>query len=542
MTQHEQVFLIGVQAEQETAPSTPTPEAMGFKAYNLLRMDQMGLRVPAAFVLGTRWCEVESVSDEVWTAPLADLERQVGRTLGDPRQPLLLSVRSGAPVSMPGMMETLLNIGLCDATVQGFIRQTGNPRLVWDAYRRLVATHAEIVHNAPASAFDALLLELAPESEERELDFAQLRDLTRRSLQLHEQITGQAFPQDPIHQLRSAISAVFRSWQSDKAIRYRQSHRISDAIGTAVTVQTMVFGNAGGASGAGVGFTRNPITGEPDLWVDFLFNAQGEDVVSGRRSTHKQNDLAAVLPSVWQELVHAGQTLERHLHDMQDIEFTVEDGCLYMLQTRSGKRTPLAAARIALDMWQEGLIASSEALERTATLMPDDLCRCELVSDSGSPTRAISEGASASSGVVCGRIAFNGEQAQAFTQAGDTAILVRKDAETSDSASLEWAAGLLTERGARTSHAAVVARQMGKVCLTGCTACTVDEAQGLLVLGTAQLGRGDILTLDGNTGLIYLGALTTQSVVQEGLLTRLQALRQNLTEGLAIKEPAPQPQ
>lgn len=525
MNSHDAVYTIGVAPGLLGDVSEATPQTMGFKAYNLMRMAQMGLRVPPAFVLGTPWCQRGVVPEEVWQAALCRLEEQTGRHLGDPARPLLLSVRSGAPVSMPGMMETLLNIGLCDATVLGFVRQTGNPRLVWDSYRRLVASHGEIAHGLPAAAFERELLKLAPGGDERSLDFAQLRELTRRSLLVYRDLAGEPFPQDPHAQLRSAIAAVFRSWSAPKAQAYRQAHDISDAIGTAVTVQAMVFGNAGGASGAGVGFTRNPISGEAGLWVDFLFDAQGEDVVSGRRSAPGHDALETVLPQVWQDLQSAAQTLERNLHDMQDIEFTVEEGCLYMLQTRAGKRTPLARVRIALDLLDEGVISPEQALARTQAIQESDLAVTELASSDGAPWQPVSTGASANAGVVSGALAFDEAQAQALSEAGQSVILVRKDAETQDSASLRWAAGLLTERGARTSHAAVVARQMGKLCLTGCSACRVDEAAARLELGGRVLGVGDVVTLDGNEGVIYLGAGQIRSRVDEALLARLHALR-----------------
>lgn len=518
-------YLIGCSDSALDEDRDASPQSVGFKAYNLMRMARIGLRVPPAFVLGTAWCQSEVVPDAVWQEALRRLELQSGRRFGDACRPLLLSVRSGAPVSMPGMMETLLNIGLCDATVSGFLRQTGNPRLVWDSYRRLVASHGEIVHGLPPSVFEQELQRVAQDHDERDLDFAQLRELTHRYLQVYLDLAGEPFPQDPVSQLRSAIHAVFRSWHGAKARAYRQAHEISDAVGTAVTVQSMVFGNAGGASGAGVGFTRNPISGESGLWVDFLFDAQGEDVVSGRRSAHGQDTLACVLPQVWDELIQAAQALERHLKDMQDIEFTVENGCLYMLQTRAGKRTPLAAARIALDLLAEGVILTDEAKRRTAEIQEADLCVAEQISPDGEPWSPVSIGGSANAGVVHGALAFDEAQARVLSESGHSVILVRQDAETQDSASLAWAVGLLTERGARTSHAAVVARQMGKLCITGCTNCHVDEAAGRLDLGGRTLGVGDIVTLDGNQGAIYIGAGQIRSRVDEDLLARLRSLR-----------------
>jgi pyruvate, orthophosphate dikinase len=309
------------------AGSAPTEcklsaQMMGFKAYNLLRMAGLGLPVPPAFAIGTAYCQdaassLAAAQPAIWQPGLQAVERAAGLRFGDARLPLLLSVRSGAPVSMPGMMDTLLNIGLCDATLPGFLRQTGNPRLVWDTYRRLVASYGEVVAGVPASIFDAESATLVSAGDERELDFAELRLLTHRYLEAYERAAGTPFPQDPQAQLVGAIGAVFASWQSPRACEYRRQRDIPDAIGTAVTVQTMVYGNAGGRSGSGVGFTRDPVSGEPTLWIDFLFNAQGEDVVSGRRSAYGHDELAAVMPAVWQALGETAAKLEHEFGDIQ---------------------------------------------------------------------------------------------------------------------------------------------------------------------------------------------------------------------------------
>jgi pyruvate,orthophosphate dikinase len=528
------LFLIGCGTAHDVAAQTAraSGDTMGFKAWNLLRMAALGLPVPPAFVLGTAFCgdpALRAIAGEraTWLPALQALEAAQGQGLGDPRRPLLVSVRSGAPVSMPGMMETLLNIGLCDATVPGLLRQFGNPRLVWDAYRRLVATYGEVVAGLEAKAFEDQLDALCTGRDERDLDFAELRSLTRQHLALFAQAAGRPFPQDPQQQLREAIEAVLASWQSDKARTYRAVKQLPDAMGTAVTVQAMVFGNGGGRSGAGVGFTRDPASGEPRLWVDFLFNAQGEDVVSGRRSAHGHDELASVLPDAWAALQAATAQLERALCDMQDFEFTVQDGRLYLLQTRTGKRTPQAAARIALDLLDEGLIDRATARARTAGLDAASLARTCVVASDGSALQPLGEAATACSGVAIGEIAFDAERAQARHAAGAPVILVRRDAETSDIAALDAACGLLTQRGARTSHAAVVARQLGKVCLVGCGTLQLDEAQRSLQLGDTVLHEGDTLTLDGNEGRIYAGAIRT--VVEEpvDLLGRLAALNAN---------------
>jgi pyruvate, orthophosphate dikinase len=543
------VYLIGCGEANAAEPAAahsapPSADTMGFKAWNLLRMAHIGLRVPPAFVLGTAFCadadsRARAGRPATWAEGLHALEARCGQGLGDHRRPLLLSVRSGAPISMPGMMETLLNIGLCDATLPGLVRHSGNPRLAWDAYRRLVASYGEVVAGIPGERFEAQVAALTAGRDERTLDFAELRTLTQQHLATYAREAGRPFPQDPVAQLSEAITAVLASWQAPKAVAYRRVNHLPDTLGTAVTVQTMVFGNAGGHSGAGVGFTRDPATGEPHLWVDFLFNAQGEDVVSGRRSAHGHDALASVLPSAWTALQEAAHQLEQHLGDMQDFEFTVQDGQLYMLQTRNGKRTPQAAARIALDLFDEGLITAEVARQRTAGLTPAMLSRTVVVADSGAqttqPLPAIGHAATASSGVACGEIAFDEARARARQAAGATVILLRRDAETSDIAALEAAQGLLTARGARTSHAAVVARQMGKVCLVGCAALHIDEAQRTATFDApasahaaagapVTLREGDVLTLDGNEGRIYAGAVRTVVEAPTELLARLDRL------------------
>ncbi|MBT9457928.1 MAG: pyruvate, phosphate dikinase [Burkholderiaceae bacterium] len=507
---------------------------MGFKAWNLLRMAQLSLPVPPAFVIGTRYCtapeaRAQATSPDLWRPALQSLELSAGRILGDNRRPLLLSVRSGAPVSMPGMMETLLNIGLCDATVDGLLRQTGNPRLVWDAYRRLVATYGEVVAGLPAQLFDDAQKALFGTQEERQLDFSDLRLLTRRFLDAFAQGAGRPFPQAPSEQLAGAIEAVLASWTSAKACEYRRLNRIPDTIGTAVTVQCMVFGNAGGQSGAGVGFTRDPASGEPALWVDFLFDAQGEDVVSGRRSANGHDELAAVLPEVWQQLSEAARQLEQAFGDMQDFEFTVQEGRLFMLQTRSGKRTPLAAARIALDLLDESVISQQLALDRTAGIDREALAQAHIVAQTEAmpgQLAPLGHASTASQGIALGEIALDEARAALRHSAGVPVILVRRDAETSDLAALELAAGLLTQRGARTSHAAVVARQLGKVCLVGCSALEIDEGARTITVGDHCLREGDLLTLDGNDGAFYAGAAQIAISYPEALLTRLASLRQ----------------
>jgi pyruvate,orthophosphate dikinase len=423
------------------------------------------------------------------------------------------------------MMDTLLNVGLCDATVGGMLRQTGNPRLVWDTYRRLVASYGEAVAGLSAQTFEAQYLALAGTRDEHSLDFAELRELTQRCLAAYQRAAGQPFPQDPQAHLAGAIGAVLASWQSPRASAYRKQCGVSDAIGTAVTVQAMVFGNGGGRSGAGVGFTRNPITGEPALWVDFLFNAQGEDVVSGRRSAGGHQELSRAMPDVWVALCDAAARLERGFGDMQDFEFTVQDARLYMLQARGGKRTPQAAARIALDLLDAGLIDIETARNRTAALHAAALVSTHIVAPDGKQPDALGHAASAGAGVAVGEIAFDQARVSLRTAAGASVILVRRDALTDDIAALERAAGLLTQRGARTSHAAVVARQLGKVCLVGCAQLHIDDAARTLRIGDTLMHEGEVLTLDGNDGAIYAGAVRTVARPLTQLQARLERLR-----------------
>lgn len=537
---HPELFTIGCGPQPH---SDASPARLGIKAFNLLRMAGMGLPVPPGFVLGTGFCadagqRVAAATPSLWAPAMRALEASsAGLKFGDAQRPLLLSVRSGAPVSMPGMMETLLNIGLSDSTVQGLIRQTGNPRLAWDAYRRLVASYGEVVAGLPASLFADALTSVCDGRHENQLDFAELRSLTRHSLLLFAEHAGHPFPQDPQQQLQAAIAAVFDSWQSAKACSYRQTHDIDAAIGTAVTVQRMVFGNAGARSGAGVGFTRDPRSGAPELWVDFLFNAQGEDVVSGRRSANGHGALQDVLPQAWGQLQAACSELERAFGDMQDFEFTVQDRCLFMLQTRDGKRTPQAAARIALDLCKEGVIDRATALRRCAGLDAHNLRISQLAAASGQPLRLLARAAAASSGVAIGQIALDEASARAAQAAGQPVVLLRRDAETGDMAALELAAGLLTQHGARTSHAAVVARQMGRVCLVGCEGLQIDETRREVIFPATEstseaalqepicLAEGELISLDGNEGCVYAGAVQMQWVCPQGLLDELDELR-----------------
>lgn len=514
------------------------PANMGTKAYNLLRMAQAGLPVPPALVIGTHFTNNPSDSlTAVFSAGLPALESASDLQFGDARKPLLVSVRSGAASSMPGMMDTLLNIGLSDQTLSGLLRQTGNPRLVWDAYRRLIASYGEVVAGLPAHLFQDELELACAGKDERQLDFNELRQLTRRFLLIYQRHAGYVFPQNAHEQLSGAIQAVFASWFSERAKSYRELNHISETSGTAVTIQTMVFGNSGGHSGAGVGFTRSPVSGERQLWVDFLINAQGEDVVSGRRNACGHQSLANIIPDVWHKLHDYTEVLEHVFGDMQDFEFTVQEGALYLLQTRHGKRTPLATARIALDLLDEGLISTDTAAERLAHLHEEDLVCIELTRQDNPDMQIcrLGEASPACSGIASGEIVLDYQRAASRKAEGIPVILVRQDAQTHDFTAIEISDGLLTQRGARTSHAAVIARQLAKVCLTGCENMKINLSERQVSFGSILLNEGDMITLDANEGVIYAGQLTTTTVPDQTLQKRLQAFKISQTSKMHHK-------
>lgn len=524
----EDVFLIHRDVGESTGRSAAT---MGNKAWRLDGMARLGMNVPEALVIGARYCdrapELASLTP-LWRPGLHRLEQLTGLAFGHRARPLLLSVRSGAAVSMPGMMETLLNVGLSEQTLPGLIALTGNPRLAWDAYRRLIAGFGEVVEGLEPSLFEEALQAVSGGRPDQQLDFAEMRDVVHRCLAVFRTACGRPFPQDPEEQLERAIRAVFASWQAPKAREYRAANGIDDGLGTAVTLQRMVFGNGGGLSGAGVGFTRHPSTGEPSPWIDFLRDAQGEDVVSGRRRAHGHKALATWLPDVWVTLDSHTRQLEQAFLDMQDFEFTVQDGRLFMLQTRSGKRTPLAALRIALDLMNEGVIGPDEAWKRIEGITRADLRQSRLEADDSGDIRELGKADSACTGVATGVIALDEAAARRFREEGLPVILVRPDADTGDIAALRLAEGLLTRQGARTAHAAVVARQLGKVCLVGCETLVPNLAARSLTLGEFRLEEGDWLTLDGHEGRVILGRAATRDVWPEDLWQRRESLRQSV--------------
>ena len=497
-------------------PADASPEAnvelIGSKAAQLARMSQLALPVPPAFVMPTSLCDGVNRKGEAALRALksglrfgiARLESATGRRFGDSRSPLFVSVRSGAARSMPGMLDTILDVGMNNETVQGLIRLTGNPRLAWDSYRRFVRSHSEVVGGVPGAEFErplAAMLKAENAVSEDELDCEALERLTHDFIEIAARASGLRPPDDPFDQLDTAALAVYASWDSARAREYRQINGLQDLAGTAVTVQAMVFGNSGNRSGAGVAFSRNPATGANEPYVDFLFDAQGEDVVSGRRTPGDATLLAKWLPDVGQELAAASRRLEQELKDVQDIEFTVEDGRLYFLQTRSAKRTPRAALRIAVDLVREGLIAPAEALQRLEGV---DLEHAGVATLRGDVT-PLAMAISASPGVASGRIALDSETARRMAEDGEPVILVRREPSTDDIAGFNAATGILTMVGGRTAHAAVVARQLGKACLVGCKSLEIDESDRHIKLAGRELNEGDWLSIDGENGEISSG-------------------------------------
>jgi pyruvate, orthophosphate dikinase len=499
-------------------PHNPLPnggaQEVGNKAWNLMRMAFAGISVPAAFVLPTSWCReyrAGRLHKEKLTEVLADgmkmLETATGLKFGSRGRPLLVSVRSGAAVSMPGMMETILDVGLNASTVEGMIALTGNPRLAWDSYRRLVQGYAEVVLKQPPGPLDELVARAISAEEadnDRDLDFRALRQLTRDMLHRICEAASAPLPEDPHEQLVQAVYAVFESWDAPKAAAYRKLNGIGDDAGTAVTIQRMVFGNSDGASGSGIGFTRNPATGERQLYLDFQFNAQGEDVVSGRHLVRGHERLRRTLPEVWNRIESAASTLETLFRDAQDFEFTVDSGALYILQARNAKRTPWAALHIAADLVAEGMISPAEALHRLEGIDVESVTRARL---QGAPNKPLAKAEVAGIGVAAGAIALDADKVKRFAAEGIPALLVRRDTATSDIEGMAAAVGVLTATGGRTSHAAVVARQLGKVCLVGCTELAVEEGQRICRIGVKSFREGEFITLDANEGRIYAGKL-----------------------------------
>jgi pyruvate,orthophosphate dikinase len=491
-------------------------DLLGGKGAGLAEMTKAKLPVPPGFTITTEACTAYYASDRqfpdgLWEQvleALREVERELGRTFGDPKNPLLVSVRSGARFSMPGMMDTILNLGLNDETAAGFAAQTGNPRFVYDSYRRFIQMFGKVVLEVDADHYEHAIEELKKRrgvTLDTELTADDLKELVEEFKAITRRESGRDFPTDAYEQLRMAIEAVFRSWNNRRAIDYRNINKIPHDLGTAVNVQAMVFGNMGDDSATGVAFTRNPSTGEPGLFGEYLVNAQGEDVVAGIRTPKPINEMKndPNLPGVYDQFLAVAQQLERHYKDMQDLEFTVQQGRLFMLQTRTGKRTGPAAVRIAVDMANEGLIDRATAVQRVEPAQLDQLLHPMI--DPAAKLDVLATGLPASPGAAVGKVVFDADEAQQLGQAGEKVILVRIETSPEDFHGMVEAQAILTARGGMTSHAAVVARGMGKPCVAGCGALAIDYRQQQFSVGSTVVRKGDWITVDGGTGRVILG-------------------------------------
>ncbi|MBP7110344.1 MAG: pyruvate, phosphate dikinase [Firmicutes bacterium] len=487
---------------------------LGGKGCNLAGMAKLGLPVPPGFTITTDTCNAYYAAGSKWPEGLremvkenlAKLESVTGKKFGSKENPLLVSVRSGARASMPGMMDTILNLGLTSETVKAMVKLTSNPRFAYDSYRRFIEMYSDVVMEVDRQNFEHAMDELKRKKGvklDTQLDAADMEALTAEYKAIYKKHIGSDFPEDPWVQLEGAINAVFRSWNNQRAITYRKLNQIPDEWGTAVNVQSMVFGNTGEESGTGVAFTRNPSTGENKFYGEYLMNAQGEDVVAGIRTPHPIADLERDMPDVYQQLVDIYKKLENHYKDMQDIEFTIENRKLYMLQTRSGKRTGAASVKIAVDMVAEGLIDEKTAVLRVAPSALDQLLHPMI--DPKAKVDAVAKGLPASPGAAVGRVVFNAEDAVEWKERGEKVVLVRTETSPEDISGMHAAEGILTARGGMTSHAAVVARGMGKCCVAGCGDVIVDEKRKQFTVNGHVVKEGDWITINGSTGQLILG-------------------------------------
>ena len=491
-------------------------ETLGGKGANLAEMTNIGIPVPAGFTINTETCHAYYKSGGKWPtglkeqvkANLIKLEHAMNAKLGDPNNPLLVSVRSGAAVSMPGMMDTVLNLGLNDKVIQGIIEKTGNARFAYDSYRRFIDMFGDVVMGCDHEHFEHALQSLKKKvrvKQDNQLNAKQLEELVKRYKAVYKKHLGRMFPQDPRRQLELSINAVFGSWNGNRAIKYRQLNNITSLLGTAVNVQAMVFGNMGDDCGTGVCFTRNPSTGERQYYGEFLMNAQGEDVVAGIRTPKPMADLQTVRPKIYNELTVLMDKLERHYKEMQDIEFTIQQDKLYILQTRNGKRTAEAAVRIVVEMVKERLITRQEAILRVEPTQLDHLLHPRFASDA--KRKVIAKGLPASPGAAVGQIVFSASEAEAWKARGKKVLLARIETSPEDISGMDAAAGILTQRGGMTSHAAVVARGMGRCCVAGASALDISYNKKQMKVGRRIIKQGDWLSLDGSTGEIVLGKL-----------------------------------
>ncbi|HPT78849.1 MAG TPA: pyruvate, phosphate dikinase [Candidatus Atribacteria bacterium] len=496
-------------------------ELLGGKGANLAEMTNLGLPVPQGFTVTTEACtryynDGEVIADEIVEQiheALAKTEEIVGKKFGDPANPFLVSVRSGARASMPGMMDTILNLGLNDETVKGLAKLTNNERFAYDSYRRFIQMFSDVVMEIDKAKFEAILDAVKEENNvklDTELTAENLKEVVSRYKELYKQEKGEEFPQDPRTQLMEAVKAVFRSWNNPRAIVYRRMNDIPSDWGTAVNVQAMVFGNMGDDSGTGVAFTRDPSTGEKKLYGEYLMNAQGEDVVAGIRTPQSISQLAEVNPDVYRQFADIAKKLEDHYRDMQDMEFTIEKGKLYMLQTRNGKRTARAAVKIAVDLVAEGKITKEEALLKVDPKQLDALLHPTFVQEALKKAKPIAKGLPASPGAACGAVYFTAEAAKAAAEAGQKVILVREETSPEDIEGMYASEGILTARGGMTSHAAVVARGIGTCCVAGCGEISINEKAKTFTAAGKTYKEGDMISLDGSTGYVYGEVIPTE--------------------------------
>ncbi|MFA6653400.1 MAG: pyruvate, phosphate dikinase, partial [Candidatus Delongbacteria bacterium] len=494
-------------------------EVLGGKGANLAEMTKLGIPVPPGFTISTAACQdyykdgKNRMSDEIiaeYKEHLKAVEEKMGKKLGDNEDPLLLSVRSGAAASMPGMMDTVLNLGLNDVSVEGIIKKTGNKRFGYDSYRRFIQMFGDVVMEVPGEVFEKELhavKEAKGAKFDTDLTADDLKEVITRFENAVEKAKGKKFPQDPHEQLHMSIEAVFRSWNNDRAILYRKLNDLKNLAGTAVNVQVMVFGNKGETSGTGVCFTRNPSTGENKFYGEYLMNAQGEDVVAGIRTPHPIDTLEKQNKAVYDELVSYRDGLEKHYKDMQDMEFTIEEGKLWMLQTRNGKRTAAAAVKMAVDMCGEELITKEEAILRVKPAQLDQLLHPQLDMKIVRGMTPLGKGLPASPGAAVGKIVFDAHLAHERNEEGEKVILVRNETSPEDLIGMNASQGILTARGGMTSHAAVVARGMGKCCVAGCSDAKISEENKTLAFGDKVFNEGDVITLNGSEGTVYGGSI-----------------------------------
>ena len=517
-------------SHEQTDGNAQMRELLGGKGANLAEMASLGLPVPPGFTITTQACTYyydnahnfpEDLAPQI-TAALATIERQVGATFGDPDHPLLVSVRSGAPVSMPGMMDTVLNLGLNDVTVAGLAKQSGDERFAWDSYRRFIQMYGDVVLGLDHYDFEDILEEHKRDEDitaDTDITAQGWKDIVARYKKIVEDKTGKAFPEDPKEQLWGAIRAVFESWRIPRAVTYRKIHHIPDDWGTAVNIQSMVFGNMGDDCATGVAFTRDPSNGQNLFYGEFLVNAQGEDVVAGIRTPQPIADMRAAMPDIYNQLLDVREKLENHFRDMQDIEFTVQSGQLYMLQTRNGKRSAAAALKIAADMVEEKRISREEALLRLDAKALEQLIHPAL--DENAEKTIIGRGLPASPGAASGIIVLSADQAEILAKDGKDVILVRKETSPEDIHGMHAARGILTTRGGMTSHAAVVARGMGRPCVSGAGEITINLENASVTAGTVTLKEGDEITLDGTSGEVISGIVPTKQAELSGDFTKI---------------------